>query len=59
MRRGRTLCHSRIDRWGIMGNMPKIIKDSTGHNERLWGWGGELPRIHNLMPVKKQLPMSD
>lgn len=59
MRGGRALCHSRTDRWSIMGNMPEIIRDSTGHNERLCWDDGKLPGRHNLMAVKKELLMSD
>lgn len=59
MRGGWALCHSRTDRWSIMGNMPEIIRDSTGHNERLCWCGGKLPGRHHLMDVKKQLLMSD
>lgn len=59
MRGGRALCHSRTDRWGIMGNMPEIIKDSTGHNERLWGGGKKLPGRHHLTVVQKQLLVSE
>lgn len=59
MRGGRALCHSRTDRWDIMGNMPEIIKDSTGHNERLWGGGKKLPGRHHLTVVQKQLLVSE
>lgn len=59
MRGGRALCHSGTDRWGIMGNMPRIIKDSTGHNERLWGGWKKLPGRHHLTAVQKQLLVSE
>lgn len=60
MRGGWALCHSRTDRWGIMGNMPEIIKDSPGHNERLWIGERKTPRKASFSWLfKKKLLLSE